>query len=138
MNPNIAQELRIGNLVGLNLAEFPDNFFRMIEIAEHACVVTDRIADNTQLVDREYFEAEQLEGIPLTAEWLERFGFPKRLDGAFMDARYRGFCMRVTPMNPSGFKWTSSRFGPVIELKYVHQLQNLYYALTSEELTLKP
>ena len=34
------------------------------------------------------------------------------------------------------FKWNS--FNIQIDLKYAHQLQNLYFALTGKELTIKP
>ncbi len=75
--------------------------------------------------------AISLEPIPLTEEWLERFGFTfdtvcyykdEFLIGAFKD----------------GYAWL--RFGTLdrecLELTYVHQLQNLYSALTGTELEL--
>jgi len=57
--------------------------------------------------------------IPLTEEWFLKFGF----EG-----------------NSGTFAWKLSPAGKVInvECKYVHQLQNLYFALTGEELILKP
>lgn len=134
-----ASELRIGNLVGLNLAEFKENFFRMIEIADHACVVTDRIRDNTTNVDREYFECEELEAIPLTAEWLERFGFEKYEDTEGEKLTRHGkillnkrFALRYSDTNDDWY------YSTAIVVQHVHQLQNLYFALTGTELTLTP
>ncbi len=77
-----------------------------------------------------------LSPIPLTEEWLLKFGFKKSnvycfgnhkliiesLMGDRHSCRYR--------INPDESIWIS-------ELHYVHQLQNLYFALTGEELTFK-
>ena len=74
--------------------------------------------------------------IPLTEEWLLKFGFKKSnvycfgnhkliiesLMGDRHSCRYR--------VNPDESIWIS-------ELHYVHQLQNLYFSLVGEELTFK-
>jgi hypothetical protein len=77
------------------------------------------------------------DGIPLTEEWLVRLGFKhsyKSIDemgdivieleneNALI---YRGL----------GDEWS---YGFKSHIKYVHQLQNLYHALTGQELTIKP
>ena len=61
--------------------------------------------------------------IPLTEEWLLKFGFKPfvkdwSLHGVVIHTRKRGFVLRKSV--------------PIIQ--YVHQLQNLYFALTGEEL----
>jgi hypothetical protein len=63
--------------------------------------------------------------IPLTEEWLLRFGFKRfgkdfSLKGIIIHTRKRGYVLRKSV--------------PII--KYVHQLMNLFYALTGEELQL--
>jgi hypothetical protein len=67
--------------------------------------------------------------IPLTEEWLLRFGFEKKYKnyemGDFMF--FKGSCSRIS--------YKLSLIG--INIKHVHQLQNLYFALTGEELKLK-
>lgn len=70
-----AIELRIGNLIGLTLKEFPDNYFRVIEVAQTNMKVTDSWRGMT--TSTTFFDAEIMEGIPLTPEWLERAGFEK-------------------------------------------------------------
>lgn len=81
-----------------------------------------------------------LEPIPLTEELLSSFGFnddsiywekqrfPDNRNGVFaLDSEHR---LHVTD---------STGYGIIIarEVKYVHQLQNLYFALTGKELTLE-
>lgn len=70
--------------------------------------------------------------IPITEEWLIRFGFK----------------IRSNPNNPdNSFFWDNGEVKMIqsdklycsdivstIEIKHVHQLQNLYFALTGEEL----
>lgn len=70
--------------------------------------------------------------IPLTEEWLLKLGFTK-LDGCFGFETQRGnliieedLCEITGDYNDIGFN---------SPCKYVHQLQNLYFALTGSELT---
>ena len=77
--------------------------------------------------------------IPLTEEWLLKFGFEKTLN------QYK----KLTLSNKIGcdnipfiilfldnqYQYDDLRFRTNIE--YVHQLQNLFFALTGEELTIK-
>jgi hypothetical protein len=71
--------------------------------------------------------------IPLTEEWLLKFGFVKIYNCIYeieMDGHVIEFDLR--------FRKMSVYFGDILlQLKYVHELQNLYFALTSEELTIK-
>lgn len=80
--------------------------------------------------------------IPLTEEWLLKFGFEKSTFGSstmffsnndsfgyIEEQAYRcndnyGYCLNDEKM------W-------FLEIKYVHQLQNLFFALTGEELTIQ-
>lgn len=73
--------------------------------------------------------------IPLTPEWLERFGFERVLH----DERdwYNYPLGLINPLNnyeDHGYMM-SGEFD--LDIRYVHQLQNLYFALTGEELTIK-
>ena len=84
-------------------------------------------------------ESNSIKPIPLTEEWLLKFGLqPNKwfCENSFCivedktgDTHY-GWCMKV--QNASHTK--EIEFG---YFKYVHQLQNLYFALTGEELTFK-
>ena len=86
-------------------------------------------------VENPYIDViSQYEPIPLTEEWLEKFGFDikdkDRLDwvkGAF----------NLERSNEDNNKFCFEVYSHYIPLDYVHQLQNLYFALTGEELKLK-
>lgn len=67
--------------------------------------------------------------IKLTEEWLLKLGF-KKINGAFFKLSFLFYGIEVKDY--LGFHFKKGEF--TIELKYVHQLQNLYFALTSEEL----
>ena len=75
----------------------------------------------------------EIEPIPLTSEWLLKFGF-KRMNNAYVSPHKNDFSL----WNPKGeeeITFNDTVMCPRID--YVHQLQNLYYALTGEELTIQ-
>ena len=123
-----ATELRIGNLViyvGICNSRF--NKIGEFEIQPYHFGYLFELEDALDL----------LEPIPLTEEWLLKFGFEK------LCSTEKGFKQNVYSMrNPSLQIYELSKgygvsFWIGNELKYVHQLQNLYFALTNEELTFK-
>ena len=78
------------------------------------------------------------EGIELTAELLKYFGFKLVWAGSGDGSLYRfgEKCNTMELINRGyGFKYNTFN-ACEIEIKYVHQLQNLYFALTGEELTI--
>lgn len=124
-----ASELRIGNLVKGNTGT---ETIRMIlghvgykndpsihEIYKHLIGVEE---------NGNQYNLAEIEPIPLTEEWLTRFGFwtVKGWDG------YEGFIKYGVELESN----TNVPFRNYLdnEVKHVHQLQNLYFALTGEEL----
>ena len=73
---------------------------------------------------------DNYEPIPLTEEWLVKFGFNK-LEGWDDMYYFQIGDFQIYEYNVSGYEFDD--FG----IKHVHQLQNLYFALTNEELTIK-
>lgn len=83
-------------------------------------------------LDEDNFPTIQTWEIPLTEEWLMKFGFTWKnfafRDGTFTVRLHKEFYVFLSI---EGVR-------PVqIKLDYVHQLQNLYFALTGKELTIK-
>jgi hypothetical protein len=72
----------------------------------------------------------QLEPIPLTEEWLLKFGF---LLDLHHHRRLTYSLNRITTYMQDGIFWIDLTHD-TLEIKHVHQLQNLYFALTGEEL----
>ena len=71
--------------------------------------------------------------IPLTEEWLLKFGFKKTddtCDFVYWELDNLTFC----DVLPDNLELINYELSPC---KHVHQLQNLYFALTNKELELK-
>ena len=73
----------------------------------------------------------QYEPIPLTEEWLIKLGFEKNITTDL----YPTFSYDILNVN-DGIVYVLN-YGFVNHIKYVHQVQNLYFTLTGEELKLK-
>lgn len=76
-------------------------------------------------------------GIPLTEEWLLKFGFDES-----QNDKYKYYIEPISLFRGLGddnnkFYYHRSGHSKCLEVKHVHQLQNLYFALTGEELELK-
>lgn len=115
MQSVLAKDLRLGNLILKNgkIYEITTLFFVDLH-------------DGT--VRENYNNSYVIEPIPLTEEWLFKFGF-KKLN-------------QVPQYHIEDFHvYTTKNYSKIfglhfdVKIKHVHQLQNLYFALTQHELT---
>lgn len=74
-----------------------------------------------------YKGIDGLHPIPITEEWLLKFGFEKINSTWYGFGNFR-ICISLD------VEWGNNWMG--IRLKYIHQLQNLYFTLTEYELEL--
>lgn len=83
---------------------------------------------------------ENTKPIPLTEEWLLKFGFDthpsKHENRAFRKGKLE-IVLSGNYMYPNGRTYYNSWCIIESQPKTVHQIQNLYFALTGEELTIK-
>jgi hypothetical protein len=81
----------------------------------------------------------EIDPIPLSIEWLERLGFVKDMGGGGGLLEFeKGFICFYDMKTPLvAYTDEMAKGTPMPHLKYVHQLQNLYYSLTGEEITIK-
>jgi hypothetical protein len=107
-----AQELRIGNWYdhnGIHRQVFP-------------------------ITITEVWEAQRIwcKPIPLTEEWLLKLGGIKATDsfGGYLFYYPNGNGMRI-----KNNEWSTQHL--TVKVEFVHQLQNLYFSLTGEELIIK-
>jgi hypothetical protein len=118
-----AKELRIGNYVYL-----PINDNEQFQV-EQSDFCSDNIAD--------YSVVEFCKPIPLTEEWLLKFGATKT---PYEDDSNDYYCVirhdYFSVFHEEGFAYLDI-CEVIIKLEYVHKLQNIWYALTGEELTTK-
>ena len=125
-----AKELRIGSFVNY----FDDGEYSIISTLDWGYV---------HLKDASSIEYRFIKSIPLTEEWLLKFGFVK-------DKKHNNCCdlelennfyLQGVGYGKSNIKYevilTDSNDNELTLVKHVHQLQNLYFALTNEELTIK-
>lgn len=84
---------------------------------------------------------EKIKPIPLTEEWFLKFGFEKEQVCAPGIAEWDEFYLNKVTISAIGVNMTGYKFGggdtPLVDVRYVHQLQNLYFALTGTELEIK-
>jgi hypothetical protein len=133
-------ELRIGNFINGIYSNYDENL--EIEENETICKVTS--LDNSDLFDYQiYVESDEgielfdeFEPIPLTEEWLLKFGFKK----IGVNFQLKSFCLWYSSYEKC-YVWRFMNVGEDADRKvcldYVHQLQNLYFSLTGEELKLR-
>jgi hypothetical protein len=113
-------ELRVGNWIHDNVESYPLTKYHLIDL------LTD---------DNEHYANP----IPLTDEWLIKFGVT---DDKYIKGWSKIGDFYISKIK-SGYELGSYDSEYDIgehktEVKYVHQLQNLYFCLTGEELTIKP
>ncbi len=76
--------------------------------------------------------------------WTEQLDFVKDTNGGWdFIFRFENWTYKEIPNLSTSIHYTDSWYPKIneqvyAEIKYVHQLQNLYFALTGEELTLQP
>lgn len=134
MNTTQATQLRVGNLFRFIST---DSIEQVADIRT-AGIKTPTI-NNVLITD--------IEPIPLNEDWLVRFGFEKDINTSWFRIGYFAEMEDVSNRMIIGYNTVSNRLGCYQEgdangifaqktFQYVHQLQNLYFALTGTELTL--
>ena len=125
-----AKELRIGNYIQGEIEE--DKFIDIEVVAIDSVDITECSLWGAGLKEQadHYYSFKP---IPLTEEWLVKlgvnFGFNVYASEYMIEHAIDSYCLRLV------YGVGMSKF--ISELKYVHQLQNLYFALTNEELEIK-
>lgn len=128
-----ARELRIGNLF------YPtDNNFHVdpnapVPITELCEKYASFRSDRTSVA----ILYKGMSAVPLTEEWLVKLGFEK-IHSTFFKLGKHEFCLDDFMLSIQGPECNDLPCDiDIAKAKYVHQLQNLYFALTGEELTIK-
>lgn len=124
-----ANELRCGNLLDYLIV---DKFDERKEWYENATIDHEDIRLCQE--SPEYFN-KLSKPIPLTEEWLLKFGFERMPTNSKYDYRLDNFHLNVDPDLENGY-WVEG-LGLMRSFQYVNQLQNLYFAINGEELTIK-
>lgn len=124
-------ELRIGNFITANGM----NVYWPIEGIE---IISSNISTQSLIYSHNsWLDLSSFEPIPLTEDWLLSFGFV--YDNvlnlySLKNSQFISLCQNITKEYWCDYE---SYYGLDIEIKYVHQLQNLYFALTNQELIIQ-
>jgi hypothetical protein len=111
------RDLRIGNEI-------------MVAGSHYKIVAIDAYKGEVQLQEIGVIELSKCKPIPLTEEWLIKFGFV--FDGFRYQQEINNNLWVLVKNNVYG--WYSPHIEISNGIQNVHQLQNLYFALTGEEL----
>jgi hypothetical protein len=130
-----ANELRIGNFV--NVPREDQSPFR-IDAFESLSNKFIKVA----MIHPEYGEnfhpltwyGNDLKPIPLTEDWLLKFNLTEKESGG-MVLSDNGWGILIFKQEDDSYDISARDEYHICKIKYVHQLQNLYFALTSAELT---
>lgn len=128
-----SNELRIGNYVHL----FEKGFYKVHTISRKVIQV------HGDLIGGEVFDIFNIQPIQLTPEIIEKCNFEKHLTAGNSKAAFYSYRYSIT--NTLELAWYSadgrlkfqtklSGFSIDFDIQYLHQLQNLVFALTGKEL----
>lgn len=125
-----AQELRIGNYI----ESYETGIIKVYGLNEEII----QFEENESIL---YLDTKSFNPIPLTEEWIYNFGLRERYckgEWSWANCKQgKGVWGSYTESYFNKYGEGLSYSGSYPNILYVHQLQNLYFALTREELTLK-
>lgn len=121
-----AEELRIGNII--NRPDLGDGHLR----SESILAIYERIKTTGPVPT--ILDFKDIQPISLTEEWLLTFGAKK----SYENWQYTISVGAISLHLRCNTEWYSELGGIYLgsKIQYVHQLQNLYFALTGDELSL--
>lgn len=126
-----ANELRLGNLMN-----YYGNDVMVMAISKGSAdfgYFTDSIGFTR------HYDVDFPKPIPLTEEWLVKFGLVQTIIGFEFSNEYFPFSIEINSLGLAELQmefYGGGQYKKII--KHVHQLQNLYFALTGNELHAKP
>lgn len=138
----LASELRIGNLIydDSNTPLPVEYIHRDVVGLKNSMGGTDKYQTDPIISG----DINKLSPIPLTEEWLVRFGFEKWKGELHKDCWSKAAKFhidfvdgKILLQNRYDGRLIVDFFNTLPHVKYVHQLQNLYHALTGEELKVR-
>jgi len=129
-----ANELRIGNLINYRIVDKMDKRKEWLEVSEIDY-------DDLRIIGAKHEMNQDYQIIELTEKWLERLGFSV-INESSAGKRYGYVIDGIFSSDLTFTFWKTTKeagkfFRGDLELKSIHQLQNLYFALTDKELIIK-
>lgn len=85
------------------------------------------------ITESNIMDTQNFEPIPITSEWLEEIGFQKRLRNKTSYPTRNNNKVQFKLDSSDNYDWENS-VNNFPKVKYIHQLQNIYFTLTETEL----
>ncbi len=134
-----ANEFRIDNLLTLDKNQRKDLWDNQIHAMNEFFKVKTIYSDgdialelDNEIVD---ISINDVSPIPLTEEWLVKLGFNKNPGNFFIKKLEHTYSAKISiNLRMNSIQVCTGGYGFNVKIKYVHQLQNLFIALTGEEL----
>jgi hypothetical protein len=143
---DLCRELRIGNLVKIENDLLPETSGEIYKVSGINLRSDYEFPDSKSVISLDHTKSlrtysqfdEFVRPVELTGEWLIKFGFEIDSHGFVLPDK-NSLSFSITKNGLFSPCWLDKQLFPgliyVGSVKYVHQLQNLYYALTQTELT---
>lgn len=125
-----AKELRVGNFIYYSDYRDVDNPYEIITAVGN---------DISKLMISDYQTRLMFSPIPLTDQWFEKFGGDKseiELCSYRLYSLTRNYDFHKVESEDGDFYWYCDQIIGDTCITYVHELQNLFFALTKQELEL--
>lgn len=123
-----ANELRLGNYVRLRMHDYN-------EVDSHNEITgLDEESPSVNAITFDYLSYDEIQPIPLTEEWLLKFGALKKRTGIFDISRFQLIWKE-------NYKYwyviDKTKQTYLTKIEFVHEFQNFNFTLNAQELTLK-
>jgi len=131
------QELRIGNFINPEIGEL--EHVGQIKYIGYSGVGVELDCDEPELSLNHDLDLSDIKPIPLTEEWLEKFGFSRNLVSACCDYSLvldHGYEHDLYYIYNHSEVDGSTSWIRTKGIRHVHELQNIYFSLTGYELEL--
>ena len=130
-----AKKFRIGNIVKAKTTNDEFNIVQEIGFSDTQRGYYLRLENVNHGVWIEHNGEYLIEGIPLTKKWLLKCGFEELNDKYYMI--YLGKLTLRYLYTHSGGNWHFEIEDEMVDIHFVHEFQNLFFAITGRELELK-
>lgn len=124
------KELRVGNYV--HVPTLDNELYEMSTISRYGrdCSVTDnKLGYQSSILD-----IENINPIPLSEEWLINLGFEEDMSTFYYNAKIASIYLHTPYSGSKNWNVKANGGDKLTSVQYVHQLQNLFYVLTGEDL----
>ena len=131
----IAHELRLGNYINA-LDDYDQAIASQVIALSDGAAYIDEYGNRVLFytLNGEYAPEQcSIEGINITEEWIKKLGFE---EDSIIEKRFNNGDYQVYFFKDDDYIYFRQVGSTIAKIKYIHQLQNLYFALTGNELTL--